>query len=174
MLAYVLDRYGGPDAAALRDVARPAPGPGEVLVRVRAAGLNPVDFKIRQGMLKAVQRLRFPAVMGNELAGTVEALRSEAAGTCLGSATPPARPGRVLQPPVVVPPPRIEVPAQAPALPAPVPAPPPVAIQRPPAPALCDAGGCWSSDGTHLQRVPPTLVGPRGLCMQQGGLLVCP
>jgi hypothetical protein len=107
---------------------------------------------------------------------TVEALRSAAATTCLGSATPPTRPGRVLQAPVVVPPPQIEVPTQVAPLniPAPTLAPPPVAIQRPPAPALCDAGGCWSNDGTHLQQVPPTLYGPRGLCTQQGGQVYCP
>ncbi|MEJ8835879.1 hypothetical protein [Ramlibacter sp. AN1133] len=105
---------------------------------------------------------------------TVEALRSAAAATCLGSGAPPTRPGRVLQAPVVVPPPQIDLPAQAAPLPVPVPAPPPVAIQRPSAPALCDAGGCWSSDGTHLQQLPPGLIGPRGLCTQQGALLYCP
>ena len=108
--------------------------------------------------------------------GTVESLRSAAANTCLGSGTPPTRPGRVLRPPITVPPPQIEVPAQVAPLqvPVPAPAPPPVAIQRPPAPALCDAGGCWSNDGTHLQQLPPSLIGPRGLCTQQGGLLYCP
>lgn len=73
MRALLLTRYGGPDAAELREVPRPDAGPGEVLVRVRAAGLNPVDFKTRQGMLKPVQRYALPAVMGNELAGVVEA-----------------------------------------------------------------------------------------------------
>jgi len=108
--------------------------------------------------------------------GMVEALRSAAAATCLGSASPPSRPGRVLQAPIVVPPPQVEVPARAAPLPHPVPAPAPpaVAIQRPPLPAVCDAGGCWSSDGTHLQMVPPSLVGPRGLCTPQAGVLLCP
>ena len=73
MQAYVLQRYGGPDAAALREWPRPTPGPGEVLVRVQAVGLNPVDYKIRQGQLRAVQRYRLPCVLGNELAGLVEA-----------------------------------------------------------------------------------------------------
>ena len=110
-------------------------------------------------------------------ASRVEALRAAAAGTCLGTAAPATRPGRVLQAPIAVPPPQIEVPAHAAPpvqVPAPVPPPPPVAIQRPPSPALCDAGGCWSSDGTHLQHVPPNLYGPRGLCTQQGGLVYCP
>jgi hypothetical protein len=106
--------------------------------------------------------------------GTVEALRSAAAVTCLGTATPPTRPGRVLQAPIVVPPPQVEVPARAAPLPAPVLPPPPVAVQRPPGPVLCDAGGCWAGDGTHLQHLPPSLIGPRGLCTQQGGLVYCP
>lgn len=72
MRAFVLHRYGGANATTLQDVARPVPGPGDVLVRVHAAGLNPVDFKTRGGMLKVVQGYRFPVVMGNELAGTVE------------------------------------------------------------------------------------------------------
>jgi len=73
MRALLLTRYGGPDAAELRDVPQPRPGAGEVLVRVHAAGLNPVDFKTREGKLKLVQRYPLPVVMGNELAGIVEA-----------------------------------------------------------------------------------------------------
>jgi alcohol dehydrogenase len=73
MKAFVLTRYGGPEAAELREVPSRRPAPGEVLVRVRAAGLNPVDFKMREGKLKVIQRYPLPAVMGNELAGVVEA-----------------------------------------------------------------------------------------------------
>ncbi|RPF72566.1 NADP-dependent oxidoreductase [Aurantiacibacter spongiae] len=72
MKAWTLTRYGGPDASAMREVKRPAPGPSEVLVRVKAAGLNPVDFKIRNGDLKPVLRFDLPVTMGNELAGIVE------------------------------------------------------------------------------------------------------
>ncbi len=74
MQAFVLTRYGGPDAAELRDVLKPVPGPGELLVRVQAAGLNPVDFKTRDGMLKLIQHYPLPVVMGNELSGIVEEL----------------------------------------------------------------------------------------------------
>ncbi|MGD9922622.1 MAG: NADP-dependent oxidoreductase [Variibacter sp.] len=72
MKAFVLTRYGGPEATELREVSRPEPAQGEVLVRVHAAGLNPVDFKTRDGMLRVVQRYSLPTVMGNDFAGVVE------------------------------------------------------------------------------------------------------
>lgn len=74
MRAFVLTRYGGPDAAELRDLPVPEPRDGEVRIRVRAAGLNPVDFKLREGKLKPITRLSMPIVLGSELAGTVDAL----------------------------------------------------------------------------------------------------
>jgi hypothetical protein len=106
--------------------------------------------------------------------GTVQALRSAAATICLGSATIPTRPSRVTQAPIVVPPPQIDVPQRVAPLPAPVMPPPPVAIQRGALPSHCDPGGCWTNDGSHLRHVPPTLVGPNGLCIQQGGQVFCP
>lgn len=84
MRALVLTKYGGPDAAQLRDMPQPRPGPGNVLVRVGAAGLNPVDYKIRNGMLRVVQRYPLPAVMGNELAGVVEAIGNGVTGFAEG------------------------------------------------------------------------------------------
>ncbi len=74
MKAFVMHRYGGPDVAGFDDVATPVPGAGEVLIRVRAAGLNPVDYKIREGKLKVISRLDLPCGMGNELAGEVVGL----------------------------------------------------------------------------------------------------
>lgn len=76
MRAYVLERYGGPERARLTDVAEPVPGPRDILVDVRAAGLNPVDFKFRDGKLRAISRPRLPIVLGNELAGQVIAAGS--------------------------------------------------------------------------------------------------
>lgn len=70
MLAYVLTRYRHP--MELREVPKPAAGPGEVLLRVRAAGLNPVDYKTRDGGMRLLWRYTLPAVGGNELAGEVE------------------------------------------------------------------------------------------------------
>jgi NADPH:quinone reductase-like Zn-dependent oxidoreductase len=74
MRALVLSRYGGPECTALIDVPLPSPRPGQILVRVHAAGLNPVDFKIRAGALKIIHRYPLPIVMGNELSGVVEAV----------------------------------------------------------------------------------------------------
>jgi alcohol dehydrogenase len=71
MRAFVLTRYGGPETAELRDVAVPEPRHGEVQIAVKAAGLNPVDFKIREGQLRVIQRHALPAVLGCELSGVV-------------------------------------------------------------------------------------------------------
>jgi alcohol dehydrogenase len=74
MRAYVLKRYGGPEGSLLMDVPAPTPRPRDILVEVRAAGLNPVDFKFRQGKLRAILRPKLPFVLGNELAGEVIAV----------------------------------------------------------------------------------------------------
>jgi NADPH:quinone reductase-like Zn-dependent oxidoreductase len=74
MLALVLSRYGGPEHTALTDVPQPSPRTGELLVRVHAAGLNPVDFKTRAGALKIIHNYPLPIVMGNEFSGVVEAV----------------------------------------------------------------------------------------------------
>src|SRR6202162_5861601 len=76
MRAYVLERYGGPEGARLMDVPAPTPRPRDILVEVHAAGLNPVDYKFRQGKLRAILRPKLPFVLGNELAGEVIAVGS--------------------------------------------------------------------------------------------------
>ena len=74
MLAFVLSGYGGPEHTALAEMPQPSPRSSELLVRVRAAGLNPVDFKTRAGALKIIRNYPLPIVMGNELSGVVEAV----------------------------------------------------------------------------------------------------
>jgi alcohol dehydrogenase len=74
MRAFVLSRYGGSEHTALTGVPQPSPRAGELLVRVHAAGLNPVDFKTRAGALKIIRNYPLPIVMGNELSGVVEAV----------------------------------------------------------------------------------------------------
>ncbi|AKT42511.1 NADP-dependent oxidoreductase [Chondromyces crocatus] len=71
MRAFLLTRYGGPEVADLRDVTAPEPGPGEVRIDVKAAGLNPVDFKMREGKLRVINSYEFPLVFGCELSGVV-------------------------------------------------------------------------------------------------------
>ncbi len=79
MKAVVINEYGDNDVVQIIDVDRPQPGPGEVLVKVQAAGVNPVDWKIRSG---AGQRLgmTLPIQLGSELVGTIERLGTEVAG----------------------------------------------------------------------------------------------
>jgi NADPH:quinone reductase-like Zn-dependent oxidoreductase len=74
MRAFVLLRYGGPERTVLKEVPQPSPGTGQLLVRVHAAGLNPVDFKTRAGGLKIIRNYALPVVLGNELSGVVEAV----------------------------------------------------------------------------------------------------
>ncbi|ANH90231.1 NADP-dependent oxidoreductase [Streptomyces sp. NPDC057197] len=72
--AYVFTRYGGPETEALVDIDRPRPGPGQILVAVRAAGVNPVDWKLRDGFRRPGDTGEpvFPIVFGSEASGVVE------------------------------------------------------------------------------------------------------
>jgi NADPH:quinone reductase-like Zn-dependent oxidoreductase len=72
MKAVVITGYGGVDRLELREAADPEPAEGGVVVRVRAAALNPLDWKIRRGMLRIVWRIHFPFVPGFDVAGEVE------------------------------------------------------------------------------------------------------
>lgn len=70
--AVQFDDYGGVDVLEVRDVPRPEPGPGQVLVAVRAAGINPSEGKIRAGLVRAFFPATFPSGQGSDLAGVVE------------------------------------------------------------------------------------------------------
>jgi NADPH:quinone reductase-like Zn-dependent oxidoreductase len=72
MKAIATTRYGGPEVLALTELPAPKVGPDSVLVRAKAAGVNPVDWKIVAGYLDAVLRVHFPLVPGWDLAGVVE------------------------------------------------------------------------------------------------------
>ena len=71
MKAIVYDRYGGPDVLEEREVPAPRPGRGEVLVRVRAAALNPKDVLVRSGKFRWLTGKRFPLPFGHDWAGEV-------------------------------------------------------------------------------------------------------
>jgi NADPH:quinone reductase-like Zn-dependent oxidoreductase len=71
MKAVRLHAYGGVDQLRYEDVATPEPGPDEVLVKVAATSVNPIDWKIRSGAAKSIMSVNFPAILGRDVAGTV-------------------------------------------------------------------------------------------------------
>jgi NADPH:quinone reductase-like Zn-dependent oxidoreductase len=78
MKAAVIDGYGGIDRLQVREVAEPGePGPGQVRLRVRAASVNPIDWKMRRGSLRIVMPAKFPLILGFDAAGEVEAVGPE-------------------------------------------------------------------------------------------------
>ncbi|MGZ0151333.1 NADP-dependent oxidoreductase [Kribbella sp. WER1] len=72
MRAVVFSEYGGPEVLEVQDVPEPHAGPGQVRIKVRAAGVNPYDTKIRRGFTKDFAPAIFPAVPGFEVAGVVD------------------------------------------------------------------------------------------------------
>src|ERR1700743_1782332 len=68
------DEYGDVDVLKVVEVQDPVPGPGQLLVRVKAAGINPGEAKIREGMLHERWPATFPSGQGSDLAGVVEAV----------------------------------------------------------------------------------------------------
>src|SRR6266481_5683647 len=77
MNAVVMHEYGGPNVLKYEDVPDPVPGKGEVLIRMVAASINPVDLWQRAGTTKASLRVEFPAIIGWDLSGTVVGLGPE-------------------------------------------------------------------------------------------------
>ena len=78
--------YGGPEAVRIEETTLPDPKAEEVLVRVQAAGINPIDWKIRAGYLKGVMPLPMPFTLGVDFAGVVEALGPGVSGFKVGEA----------------------------------------------------------------------------------------
>jgi NADPH:quinone reductase-like Zn-dependent oxidoreductase len=72
--AVQIHAYGGPEVLSLDEVPRPAPGPNDLLVRVHATAVNPVDWKLRSGL--HVVRYRLPWILGLDASGVVEAVGS--------------------------------------------------------------------------------------------------
>src|SRR5580700_11587814 len=70
MKAVVVHQYGGPEVLKFEDYPDPVPGPGEVLVRVAAASVNPIDYKRRAGLTKDFYPIHFPGLIGVDMAGT--------------------------------------------------------------------------------------------------------
>lgn len=74
MKAVVLREYGGPEKLKYEDWPDPVVGEGQVLVRVSAAGVNPLDYKLRSGVMKAIMPLSFPVILGFDFSGVVRAV----------------------------------------------------------------------------------------------------
>jgi len=74
MKAIVLHEFGGPGRLKYEDVDDPVAGRGEVLVRVAASSVNPIDFKIRSGAMQAYMPIELPAILGRDLSGIVRAV----------------------------------------------------------------------------------------------------
>src|SRR5437867_10636490 len=71
MKAFIVDRYGGPDRVRAGETPDPEVGEDDVLVQIHAAGVNPLDSKIRDGEFKLVLPYRFPLILGHDVAGVV-------------------------------------------------------------------------------------------------------
>ncbi|SEC42066.1 NADPH:quinone reductase [Streptomyces sp. 3213] len=74
MKAIQFNSYGGAEKLDLVDIPAPTPGPGEILIRVAAVGVNPIDWKIRSGQMEGMIPVDFPSGTGSDAAGTVIAL----------------------------------------------------------------------------------------------------
>lgn len=92
MKAYGFTAFGGPENETMLDLPVPSPGPGELLVRVRAAGVNPGDWKLREG---GYGDTALPAVLGREVAGTVVAAGPGCDGFAVGDEVFGGTPGMV-------------------------------------------------------------------------------
>lgn len=74
MKAVRIHTYGGPEVLKYEDAPRPQPGEGEVLIRVHAATVNPIDWNVREGHMKDFWPHKFPLILGWDLSGVVEEL----------------------------------------------------------------------------------------------------
>jgi NADPH:quinone reductase-like Zn-dependent oxidoreductase len=84
MKASVIDEYGGPEVLRYEDYPDPVLQPGEVLIRVAAAGTNPVDMLERSGQTRDWRPVQFPGILGWDLSGTVEKLGAGVEGFSTG------------------------------------------------------------------------------------------
>jgi NADPH:quinone reductase-like Zn-dependent oxidoreductase len=80
MKAVVLHQYGGPDKLMYEDVPDPVAGEGQVLVRVAATSVNPIDFKMRSGAAKDRYPLELPTILGRDISGIVRTVGDKVSG----------------------------------------------------------------------------------------------
>src|ERR1700749_2793062 len=70
MKPIVVHKYGGPEVLKFEDYPDPVPGSDEVLVRVAATSVNPLDYKRRAGLMKDSSPIKFPGIIGTDISGT--------------------------------------------------------------------------------------------------------
>ena len=78
MKAMRIHQYGGPDVLTCEHIPRPRCKPGEVLIKVHAIGVNPVDWKLREGYVRSILDIPMPAILGADVAGIVEETGTDA------------------------------------------------------------------------------------------------
>ncbi|MGC1918662.1 MAG: alcohol dehydrogenase catalytic domain-containing protein, partial [Acidobacteriaceae bacterium] len=84
MKAIVVHQYGGPEVLKFEEYPDPVAGPGEVLVRVAAASVNPIDCKRRAGLTQDFYPMHFPSLIGIDMSGTVAKLGPGVEGFSVG------------------------------------------------------------------------------------------
>ncbi|ABX06528.1 NADP-dependent oxidoreductase [Herpetosiphon sp.] len=84
MQAIQINRYGGVDELVQAEIARPEPTADQVLIKVHAIGINPVDYKVRSGMIAFFDEQAFPVALGWDVAGTIAAVGSNVSQWKLG------------------------------------------------------------------------------------------
>src|SRR3954466_2319295 len=84
MRAVTFTDYGGPEVLGVADAEEPHAGPGQVRIAVRAAGVNPIDWKARSGAMREVMPLDFPVIDGREAAGVVDEVGAGVEGVSVG------------------------------------------------------------------------------------------
>jgi len=84
MKAIVVHEYGGPEVLKWEEYPDPVAGPGEVLVRVAASSVNPIDYKRRAGLTKDFYPLKFPGLIGVDMSGTIVAVGQRVEGFSVG------------------------------------------------------------------------------------------
>ncbi|HBX71558.1 MAG TPA: NADP-dependent oxidoreductase, partial [Halieaceae bacterium] len=84
MYAMIIERTGGPEVFQYAEIDTPEPGPGEVVVQVAYAGVNPADWKNREGHLAQFRPYVFPYIIGFDAAGRISAVGEGVEGFAVG------------------------------------------------------------------------------------------
>src|SRR3954469_17044995 len=84
MRAVQIERYGGPEVLEVVDIPAPVCGPDQVVIRVAATSVNPVDWLVRDGGATSFVKVKFPVILGCDLAGTIAEVGRDVKGLSVG------------------------------------------------------------------------------------------